>query len=218
MKKVLQILYYPLIVAGILLPATEFFSLIVVFFKHMNQYLGFVIGILTYVLIRNLKFIKQNEDFLQTFSHELTHTIVGLCFGHKIHSFKVADQGGGAIHHSGNRTGEFLIALAPYTMPIFTIAFLLLRLIGADSMVEVFNFFIGLTFTFHVFCYFRDIHPNQPDLKSQGLFKSYSFILFSQLLWISIILVCVWKGLFGGIGYLCEEYWHLIKATFAIIF
>ncbi len=216
MKQALRILYYPLIVAGILLTATEFFSLIVVFIKHMNQYLGFILGLLVYLLIRKIKFIKQNEDFLQTFTHELTHTIVGLCFGHKIHSFK-AGQDGGMIYHSGKSAGAMLITLAPYALPIYTIAFMLLRLIGADGTIQVFNFFIGFTFMFHIFCYIRDTHTSQPDLKSQGLIKSYSFIIFSHLFWTSIILVCVWKGLFGGIGYLCEEYWHLMVTAFNAI-
>jgi hypothetical protein len=49
---------------------------------------------------------------MQTFSHELTHTIVGLMFGRKIHAFRATAGEGGEMCHSGGRFNATVILLS----------------------------------------------------------------------------------------------------------
>ena len=150
---------------------------------------------------------------MQTFSHELTHTIVGLMFGRKIHSFKATNDEGGEMWHSGNRFGGIFIALAPYCLPIFTYAFLLLRIIGASNQLMWFDIFIGFTLAFHVVCFAKQTRNYQTDIQQHGYFKSYLFIALFLLFNATVILLSIRKGIVGSVTYLFPQYWSDIVAT-----
>jgi hypothetical protein len=177
----------------------------------------FFIGIGSYFILRLIPQLKKNEEWLQTFSHELSHTIVGLLFFQRIHSFQAGEKSG-AVYHSGHRFGETFISLAPYYLPIFTFAFLLLRIIGAWKSLYIFDIFIGFTLAFHCLCFAKQTRSYQTDISSVGYVKAYLFIACALLFNLTIILLSIRKGIVNANIYLFTNYWDDIVSAVKFIF
>ncbi|MDR2425194.1 MAG: M50 family metallopeptidase [Prevotellaceae bacterium] len=169
-------------------------------------------------MLRLLPFIKRNESFMQTFSHELSHTIVGLMFGRKIYSFRATAEQGGEIWRSEGRFGDIFISLAPYCLPLFTYAFLLLRIIGAWKQMMWFDIFIGLTLAFHIVCFATQTRNYQTDISNQGHIKSYLFIAAFWLFNATIILLSIRKGIINAAADLFPQYWEDISMVWKYLF
>ena len=214
MKTLLNILSFPVLAICVALASLEFYSVLLTGIRHYLLYKWFGAGFAVYFLLHLLPFVRKNEEFLQTFSHELTHTIVGLMFGQKIHSFMATDGAGGEIRHSGNRFGGIFIALAPYCLPVFTYAFLLLRIIGAWKQLMWFDIFIGFTTAFHATCFAKQTRNYQTDIKQHGYLKSYLFIAVFWLFNATIILLSIRKGIIKSVCYIFPQYWNDIVVFF----
>jgi hypothetical protein len=145
-------------------------------------------------------------DWFQTFTHELTHTVVAILFFRKIHGFH-ADEKGGVMYHSGGRFGDIFISLAPYCFPIFTYIFLFLRIFSAENHILWFDVFVGFTLAFHISCFTKQTGNHQTDIQRNGYFKSYLFIAVFGLFNASIILLCIPKGIVKSFIYLFSQYW-----------
>ncbi len=112
------------------------------------------------------------------FGHELTHAIAGLAVGSKIHSFKVSKKGGSVTMSKSN----FVIALAPYCVPLYTFGALALYaglsyFYPLPYLSEGAQFLVGATLAFHVSLTLYAVQQRQPDIHKTGLFFSAIFIL-----------------------------------------
>lgn len=174
---------------------------------HLKVYMWFFIGIAAYYVLRLIPQLKKNEEWLQVFSHELSHTIVGLMLFQRIHSFQAGEKSG-VVYHSGRRFGETFISLAPYYLPIFTFAFLLFRIIGAWKSLYIFDTFIGFSLAFHCLCFIKQTRPYQTDISSVGYLKAYLFIACALLFNLTIILLSIRKGIVNANVYLFTHYWN----------
>jgi hypothetical protein len=218
MKPPLNILTFPLLLVGLALAAVEFYPVLLWGIKHYALYKWFGAGFGAYFMLRLLPFFRKNEGFMQTFSHELTHLIVSLMFGQKNHSFRASDGEGGEMRHSDSHFGGIFISLAPYCLPIFTYAFLFLRIIGAWKQLMWFDIFIGFTLAFHTTCFAKQTGNRQTDIQQYGYFKSYLFIAVLGLFNITIILLCIRKGIINSATYLFSEYWDDIVMAWKYLF
>lgn len=171
------------------------------FWGQEKLYTWILVGIIVSFVLR--KVLKNKSCFFETFSHELTHTIVALFFGRKIHSFHVEDSGAGMIFSSGKSYSHIPVALSPYCLPIFTYLFLGLRCIVEYDSLWICDFFIGLSLYFHYHCFKSQIGNYQTDINQYPLSFSYTYIITAWLINICIILVAVFpnmnekKGIFG---------------------
>ena len=217
MKQLLNILSFPILVICFALAAVEFYPVLLWGIKHYALYKWFGAGFMMYFILRLLPFFRKNSEMFQTFTHELTHTIVAVMFCRKIHSF-YAEERSGIMWHSGGRFGDIYITLAPYCLPIFTYAFLLLRIIGASKQLMWFDIFIGFTLAFHAVCFAKQTRNNQPDIQQHGYLKSYLFIAVFLLFNATIILLSIRKGIVNSVGYLFPQYWQDIVATWKYVF
>jgi hypothetical protein len=219
MKKVWNIISYPVLAVLIVLAALEFIPAVKVFFTHLNVYKWLLIGvgvflILCYVvrpLVRGRNSSTGDRDFfnidwLSTFTHELSHTIAGMLMLHNIHNFRASIREG-EMQHSG-KYGSTFITLAPYTLLIYTFPVLLFRLMGQNAFIYIVDFLVGLTLAFHIRCFCTQTGFYQPDLKKVGLVKSAMYISFWHLFNASLIILSIRKGVWGAIGYLFTNYWH----------
>lgn len=171
----MKYLYYPIITLLLILALLGLFPIVKWLCFNIATYQWMLYGMGGYIVMRRL-FFKRNERWMQTFTHELSHTIVSLMFFRKIHSFYVA-EGSGIIYHSGSRRfGDIFISLAPYCLPYFTFLFLLLRVVGASNMLYIFDLFIGLTLAFHLTCFISQTRSYQTDIQKHGYARSYLFI------------------------------------------
>ena len=213
----MRYLYYPIMIALLVLTGFELYPTITNAYKHLADYQWLLYGFVAYFILRRISIFARNEKWLQITSHETTHAIVGMMFFHKIHSLEASDRSG-VVYHSGRNFGDIFISLAPYCLPIATYLFLLLRIIGSSKMLYVFDLFIGFTLAFHVLCFCLQTRLDQPDIQKQGYFRSFLFIFVSWFFNATIILLSIRKGIVGAVTYLFPQYWNDIVGFWNFIF
>jgi hypothetical protein len=124
------------------------------------------------------------------FGHEVTHVLWVWLMGGRVSKFRVSGDGG---HIVTNRT-NFLIALAPYFFPLYSVLAILLYGI-ASLFVNVAPYgqllyaILGITWAFHLTFTCWMIPKNQTDLSDHGTFFSLVFIYLMNLVLLSILLV-----------------------------
>ena len=128
--------------------------------------------------------------WIYVFGHELTHALWVWMMGGRVSRFRVGREGGHIITDKNN----FLIALAPYFFPLYSL--LVLGLYGVLSLF--FNLqpygrwlyaLIGITWAFHLSFTCWMIPKNQTDLSENGTFFSLVIIYLINLILLSVMLV-----------------------------
>lgn len=175
-----------LFLAILMLPLTWVATL--VFFKsfsygisstwwHFDSSLScFIYGVLGYVI---LHYAIHKPHLTYVFGHELTHAIWGKLFFAKVSDFTVTKQGG----HVRVSKDNFLITLAPYFFPIYTV-FTLLLYYGIvwlwpeiKAYVHILYCLVGISWSFHIIQTVEAIRHGQSDLTSVGRLFSLQFIV-----------------------------------------
>ena len=129
---------------------------------------------------------------LYVFGHELTHALWVWLMGGRVSRFKVGREGGHILTDKNN----FLIALAPYFFPLYSI--LVIALYGALSLFvnmqpygRLLYALIGGTWAFHLTFTCWMIPKNQSDLSENGTIFSLVVIYLINLLLLSAMLIIV---------------------------
>jgi hypothetical protein len=179
---------------------------IIEFYKIFKDYtisskieLSFLIGFVFYLFV-HLIFYK--PVFIHVMSHELTHAIWAFIFGGKTKKIEIASDGGKVLINKSN----FLISLAPYFFPLYTMIFILIYLIAKEEYYPFLAFFIGASLSFHIALTLYSLKHEQSDLtEDSNIIFSYAFILFMNLL----ILILILSLIFSKISFI-----PFIKNTF----
>ena len=122
--------------------------------------------------------------------HELTHALWAFMMGGKTKQIKVSRQGG---HVTLSKT-NFLIALAPYFFPFYTMLTIGIYYL-ADLWLNVQDYSawwlaaIGVTWAFHITFTLHVLSQHQPDIKEHGHIFSYSIIWIMNILVIASLLI-----------------------------
>ncbi len=220
MRLLTHTLFYPavILVAALsiyhLIPATVWAT------SHLYVYKYIFIGIGGYFGVGLLRIFNRNLEWAQTFSHELSHTLVGLLFLRKIHSF-TAEEGTGVMTHSGPwRFGSTFISLAPYSMPIFIYILLGLRELGDAGSLYIFDIMIGIACGFHLACFWKQTRPYQTDLREVGFARAYTFIFAAHTLNMVVLLRSIRLGTWEALRSIANDYiatsldwWQWLSAT-----
>ncbi len=125
-------------------------------------------------------------------AHELTHALWGWMFGAEIKGLKVTKKGG----HVKLTKNNFLITLAPYFCPFYTLCVVLLYLV-LTFFVDMTGYeplwlgWIGLTWGFHLTFTLSALALHQPDIRMHGRLFSYSVIYLCNVLGIVLWVVTV---------------------------
>ena len=127
---------------------------------------------------------------LYVFGHELTHALWVWMMGGRVSRFKVGRHGGHILTDRNN----FLIALAPYFFPIYSI--LVIALYGALSLFldlqpygRLLYALIGVTWAFHLSFTIWMIPKGQTDLSYHGNFFSLIIIYLMNVLVMALFLI-----------------------------
>jgi hypothetical protein len=139
---------------------------------------------------------------LYVFGHELTHALWVWMMGGRVSRFKVTRQGGHILTDKNN----FLIALAPYFFPLYSI--LVIALYGAFSLFfnlqaygRLLYALVGVTWAFHFTFTCWMIPKNQTDLSDNGTVFSLVVIYLTNLVLLSAMLIIASPHLtFAGFG------------------
>ena len=124
------------------------------------------------------------------FGHELTHALWVWLMGGRVSRFRVTRDGGHIVTDRNN----FLIALAPYFFPIYSI--LAIAIYGGLSLFynmqpwgRLLYAIIGVTWAFHFTFTCWMIPKKQTDLSDHGTFFSLVIIYLANLILLSVMLV-----------------------------
>ncbi len=147
----------------------------------------FLIGFSAYLTLYFVV-LKKIIGFIETFEHELGHTIAAFLMFQRVFSFNASDKGGGKITHS---SPNFVITLAPYFLPVFTLPFLIVKPWIVLSAEPYFDFFIGFTLAFHFVSLFKEFRPSQTDLQCYGMIISTAIIILFNMIFITISIAAV---------------------------
>ena len=130
-------------------------------------------------------------------AHELTHALWGWAMGARIKGIRVS-KSGGAVRLT--RT-NFLITLAPYFFPFYTVCIILLHAIlslffDMHTYEPVWLGWVGLTWGFHFTFTLSTLKTKQPDIEEHGRLFSYVIIYLCNILGI-----CLWILTVSDIGW-----------------
>ncbi|HEY2045220.1 MAG TPA: hypothetical protein VGG93_01430 [Candidatus Udaeobacter sp.] len=127
---------------------------------------------------------------IYVFGHELTHALWVWLMGGRVSQFRVGPDGGHVVTTKAN----FLIALAPYFFPLYSI--LTIAIYGGLSLFlnmqpygRLLYAVIGVTWSFHFTFTCWMIPKNQTDLTDQGTFFSLVVIYLMNLSLLSVMLI-----------------------------
>lgn len=125
-------------------------------------------------------------------AHELTHALWGWMFGAEIRGLKVTKKGG----HVKLTKNNFLITLAPYFFPFYTVCVVLLYLVltffmNLNGYEPLWLGWIGLTWGFHLTFTLSALALHQPDIRMHGRLFSYSVIYLFNVLGIALWVITV---------------------------
>ncbi|MFN2227769.1 MAG: hypothetical protein ACK2UY_15725, partial [Anaerolineae bacterium] len=120
-----------------------------------------------------------------------------------------------AMGETGPPRGDFLNALAPYYLPLFTLPLLLLRPFAPDAIVSIVDLLIGATYAFHLVTGILDIGPHQTDFTKTGLIFSYTFVILMHIVFLLIILLVV-SGNAAGITAYFRAAWARAQIAYGV--
>ncbi len=154
-------------------------------------WIGFVLWLLIYAV---------TPRALRTYvlAHELTHALWAWAMGARIKGIKVGRDGG---HVKLSHT-NFLITLAPYFFPFYTMVLIALHAVlsifyDLSQYAPVWMGWIGLTWGFHFTFTIYALRQRQPDIQAHGHIFSYSIITLFNILgiyiWITAITERSWN-------------------------
>ena len=137
--------------------------------------------------------------WIYVFGHEFTHAATTMAFGGRVTGLKVTSDGGHVLVTKDN----FIITLAPYFIPLYSAAVLVLFSIGRaiwdwnDPWVWGILFWaLGATYAFHILLNWYILQTRQPDITSQGYLFSGVIIFAGN----ALILLLGLPHLMDGIG------------------
>ncbi len=149
--------------------------------------IGFGIYLVLYLVLLRTRFA-----FVEIFEHELNHLVTGKLLFRDVQELLVnADKGGHVQFRQGPDFASFIILLAPYTIPLFTIPLLVARLFLPPPISAVVDFLIGFTLAFHLVGLLKEFHPRQTDLQRSGFVFSVSAVLLVNAIWLVVAVAVV---------------------------
>ena len=166
---------------------------------------GFLSYMLLYVLL-----LRSRVKFLETFEHELAHTLVAWLFFRSVDLFAVSPKGG-FIHLRHNTRGfiDTMITLAPYFLPVFALPMLIVKPFMTAPVDQIVDLLIGLFLAFHYASLFVEFSPRQPDIEWTGLTVALFVVIFFN----PIFTVLALSFALGEYGYLMDYLKDALEAA-----
>jgi len=135
-------------------------------------------------------------------AHELTHALWGLLMGASVSRIRVRGNHGSVVLSKTN----FLITLAPYFFPLYTVLVILLynilrQFYDLQPYALLWLGLVGFSWAFHATFTVNALLQRQTDIQQQGRIFSYTFIYLANVLGI-----CLW------ILFVTQAGWHDLGA------
>lgn len=181
--------------------------------RQLSIYKWAAIGAGAYVL--GYPALKKNITFIETFSHESTHTFFAFLFGRRILSFNAGRRQGEIIHSGTGAYSLLPIALAPYCFPLATWLLLPWRCFIVEDMRWCFDIFVGITLAFHITCFVKQTCTYQTDINRYALPFSFAYIVLAHIANFCIIAVAFFPNMNDAQHYgLISSVWRFFTTLF----
>lgn len=157
---------------------------------HLSpSFCGLVIGFALWMV---LYFAMPRPTRSYIFAHELTHALWAWLMGAEVRQFRV----GGAYGSVQVSHANFLVTLAPYFCPFYTLCVMLLHFVMSvfqdqQLYAPFWLGLVGLTWAFHLTFTVSMLKTHQPDIHMHGRIFSYTVIYLMNILGISLWIVMV---------------------------
>jgi hypothetical protein len=153
------------------------------------SFIGLAAGFVFWII---LYFSMSRPTRTYVLGHELTHALWAWLLGGRVSKLRVGKQGGSVQVSNSN----FIVTLAPYFFPFYTVCVLLLYGIVSiftdqHTYVPFWMGCVGLSWAFHLTFTVSMLRQHQPDILSQGRLFSYTLIYILNLAGLLIWLVGV---------------------------
>jgi len=157
------------------------FSIFIEIYQDFMIYQNFFMGMGAYI-IGTILFKTQKGNWFLTIEHELTHTLFALLTFHKIIDFKASDKHGGYMQYSGVGGGNWLITIAPYFFPTFSMFIIVFIYFFEPKFYSFLVMLLGYSTLYHIHSTYYETTLSQPDIKEVGLIFSFLFLPGANLL------------------------------------
>jgi len=125
--------------------------------------------------------------FVHVMAHEFTHALFAVLMAGRVDSMQISSKGGRV---TSSRT-NFLITLAPYFIPFYTLIVVGLYFIVKEKYIPYTFFLMGFTLAFHLCLTVYSLRLQQTDLKESGLLFSLSFVYLMNIVIIGLIFTLI---------------------------
>jgi len=125
----------------------------------------FIAGVVTALISSRVPMLNHWMNFLFTLQHELVHLICASFMGGKPLAMEVSLSKGGVACSSKSNS---IVRLAPYFMPLFSFAFLILALFFSKDYRFTVVLLAGLFYSNFLVKTFDSLRCSQPDIEKSG--------------------------------------------------
>ena len=139
---------------------------------HPGHCLPFLAGAGGYAAVW-LALARRKVGFWTIVEHELTHALFAWATFHRVVGFS-AMRGGGHIRYIGR--GNWLIAIAPYFFPTFTLIVIAVLTWLPPRQLELGAGVLGAAVAHHILSTWSEAHRHQTDLREVGWLWSWLFL------------------------------------------
>jgi hypothetical protein len=147
-------------------------------------------------------FLGRFLRFFQNFEHELTHLLVGLLFFKRPRAIFASEDEGGLVSLYG---GNFIITLAPYFLPTFSLLILPFFLLFQATYHSYLYVILGFLTGYHVISTFEEFNFRQPDIQVSGRLFSIVFCLLGNIVMLGFVFAFAKDGFPAG--------WEFLKSA-----
>lgn len=133
-----------------------------------------------------------------TLGHELTHALSTILFLGRVKGISASSQGGRASVTKTN----FIIYLAPYFFPIYTMVVVLLSFFVDPRFNDAIFFLIGFTLAHHILLTLESLRTEQSDLTKSGMLFSLGIIFLGNLAFVTLLVSLAFRGV---------SFWEFLK-------
>ncbi|HEY5921919.1 MAG TPA: hypothetical protein VIV11_09630 [Kofleriaceae bacterium] len=175
LDRLLGWLKWPIAIVGLIFLPGLLYALYFVIrgiIAHPGNCIPFLIGAAAYAAFF-VAFAGRRVGFWTIVEHELTHALFAWATFHRVVGFS-AMRGGGHVRYVGR--GNWLITVAPYFFPTFTLLVIVLLTFLPPRHLEVGAGVLGASVAHHILSTWSETHRHQTDLREVGWLWSGMFL------------------------------------------
>ena len=127
---------------------------------------------------------KRSRHHLVIFEHELTHWLFALLTLHRVSGLRASMRGGGHVGYVGR--GNWLIAIAPFVVPTFSL--IVIALAGWMHSPRMLSALLGATLAWNVIANWSRHHRHHGDHREAGRVFSFLFVACANAFVLGLVL------------------------------